>query len=437
MISENICFAALFVVEALIAWLYLEYLFNKKKSIFFLIFSFSIGYLILFAISLLDNTTLNAVFFGFVNYCLIEWNYQCNARTALLHTAFLCFVMVGAEILVALLISLFGFEFAAYTYNFGVMVILVILSKLLYLMFSVIGSRVFAPHKHTSEEPQFMILFCSLPILSAAIAIVTVYLGMTTGITGTIGVMTIMIIVTLLIVNLIVLALYNYLQKTNEEFLALQLSIQREEADTTYYRTLQEQFENQRILVHDIKKHLSTIAAIAKQSESVEIEEYISSILDTLSPSVQAKLCSDPILNLILLRFREECAGKNVVFHCDVREKVSAFMDASSITTLYGNLLSNSLEAASYSVDKQVELSVTRNNLESVIVISVVNSCDFAPVSDGHGGFRTRKSDKKIHGVGLRSIDRIVKKYKGIATMYYDSSKKQFHHIIQIPIPSQ
>ena len=344
--------------------------------------------------------------------------------------------MVGAEILVALLISLFGFEFAAYTYNFRVMVALVILSKLLYLMFSVIGSRIFAPHKHTSKEPQFMILFCSLPILSAAIAIVTVYLGMTTEITGTIGIMTIMIIVTLLIVNLIIFALYNYLQKTNEEFLTLQLSIQKEEADTTYYKALQEQFENQRILVHDIKKHLNTIDAIAKQSGSVEIEEYISSIHNTLSPSIQAKLCSDPILNLILLRFREDCAEKNVAFHCDVREKVSAFMDASSITTLYGNLLSNSLEAASCSVDKQVELSVTRNILQSVIVISVINSCDVAPVSDGHGGFCTRKSDQKFHGVGLRSIDRIVKKYNGISAMYYDSSKKQFHHIIQFPIPS-
>lgn len=207
MISENICYATLFVAEALTAWLYLEYLFRKKKSSFFLIFSFSIGYSLLFAVSLLDNTTLNAIFFCFVNFVLVEWNYQCNARTALLHTAFLCFIMVGAEILVALLISLFGYEFAAYTYNFRVMVVLVILSKLLYLMFSVIGSRIFAPHKHTNEEPQFMVLFCSLPILSAAIAIVTVYLGMTAGITGTVGVMTIMIIVTLLIVNLVMLNL--------------------------------------------------------------------------------------------------------------------------------------------------------------------------------------------------------------------------------------
>ena len=152
-------------------------------------------------------------------------------------------------------------------------------------------------------------------------------------------------------------------------------------------------------------------------------------------PSTQAKLCSDPILNLILLRFRDDCLEKKVSFHCDVRENISEFMDASSITTLYGNLLSNSLESAGYSDKKQVELSVTRNNLQSVIVISVINSCDVAPVSDGHGGFHTRKADQVVHGVGLKSIHRIVKKYQGVSTMYYDPTKKQFHHIIQFPLP--
>ena len=435
MISEKMCYAALFAAVALTAWLYLEYLFRRKRSAVFLIGTFLIGYVFLFVVSLLDNTTVNAAFFCFVNLVLIELNYQCNVKTALLHTAYLCFVMVGAEILVALLISLFGYEFAAYTYNFGVMVVLVILSKLLYLVFSVVGSRVFSPHKHTNEEPQFMVLFCSLPILSAIIAIITVYLGMTEGITGTVGIMTIMIIVTLLIVNLVILALYNYLQKASEEFLALQLSIQKEEADATYYKALQEQYENQRILVHDIKKHLGTIGAIAKQSGSIEIDEYVSSIHTALMPSTQAKLCSDPILNLILLRFRDDCLEKKVSFHCDVRENISEFMDASSITTLYGNLLSNSLESAGYSDKKQVELSVTRNNLQSVIVISVINSCDVAPVSDGHGGFHTRKADQVVHGVGLKSIHRIVKKYRGVSTMYYDPIKKQFHHIIQFPLP--
>lgn len=389
------------------------------------------------AVSFLNNTTVNAIAFSIVNFLIIEINYQCSRKAALLHTAFLCFIMVGTEILVALLISVFGYEFSAYTYDFHVMVVLVILSKLLYLMFSVIGSRIFAPHKHANEDPQMMVLFCSLPLLSALIAIAIVYLGMTSGISGNVGIMTIMIVVTLLIVNLIILMLYTYLQKTNEEYLTLQLSIQKEQADIAYYKALQEQFENQRVLVHDIKNHLGTIDALAKQNGDVEIEAYVSALDEALSPSDQAKLCTDPILNLLLLRYRDDCKANNVQFHCDVRENVSAFMDASSITTLYGNLLSNAIEAASLSSEKKIELSVTRNTLQYVIVISMVNSCDIAPIPNGYGGFHSKKSDSILHGVGLRSIGRVVKKIHGVAAMYYDPEKKQFHHIIQIPVPDE
>ena len=436
MMGEKLCFAVLYVVELLIAWLYLEYLFSKRKTVSFQLLSFFIGYAVLFGFSFLNNTTINAISFSIVNFLLIQQNYQCNAKTALLHTAFLSFVMVGSEILVALWLGLFGFEFSAYTYNFQAMVLLTILSKLLYLLFSTIGSRIFAPHKGFIEEPKQMFLFCGLPLLSSVLAIVIVYIGMRVGITEIIGIMTIIIVVTLLIVNLMFLALYNALQKANEEYLALQLSTQKEQADIAYYSALQEQFENQRILIHDIKKHLGTIHDLAKQSDAPEIEMYISRLEDTLAPSSQAKLCTEPVLNFLLLRFRDDCKGKNIQFHCDVRENSSAFLDAASITTLYGNLLSNALEAAESSKERQIELSVIRNAIQSVIVISVINSCDEPPTPDGNGGFHTRKTDQILHGVGLRSIRKIVAKYHGAATMYYDSDNKQFHHVIQFPEPT-
>lgn len=433
MIGEKIIFAALFAAEALIAWLYLEYLFNTRKSAFFLTCSFCAGYAILFAVSSFENSTVNAVAFCVVNFSLININYQCSTRTALLHAAFLCFIMIGSELLVNLLIGIFGYEFAAYTYNFGIMVVFVILSKPLYLMFSVIGSRIFAPHKHTNEEPGLMILFCGLPIISALVALTIAYLGMTAGVTHIVGIMIVMIIVTLLVVNLIILTLYNYLQKTNEEYLTLQLSIQQEQADVVYYQALQEQFENQRILVHDIKKHLSTIDAIAKQIGATEIESYVSALDTSLAPVKQAKLCTDPILNLLLLRFQDNCKQQNIRFLCDVRANISTFMDAPSVTTLYGNLLSNALEAAELSKERLVDISIINNFQQNNIIISVINSCDIAPIPENSGRFRSRKKEPGIHGVGLMSIERIVKKYCGIETMYYDDENNRFHHIIQLP----
>mgnify|MGYP004575835805 FL=1 len=436
MIGEKLCFAIAFAAEAMIAWLYLEYILSRKNPLPILICSFSMGYAVLFVFSFLDDTTVNAIMFCVVNFILIKQNYSCSIKTTLLHSAFMCFAMVGAEVLVALWLGIYGYEFSAYTNDFRAMIALAILGKLLYHLLSVIGSRIFAPHKCINEEPKQMILFCGLPLLSSVIAVIIVYIGMNAGFADTVGIMTIIIVVTLLIVNLLFLALYNALQKANEEYLALQLSTQKEQADIAYYSALQEQFENQRILIHDIKKHLGTIHDLAKQNDVAEIEMYISGLEDTFSPSKQVKLCTDPILNLLLLRFRDDCKAKNIQFHCDVRENSPAFLDAASITTLYGNLLSNALESAEASTERQVELSVIWNAIQSVIVISVTNSCDDPPMPDGDGGFRTKKTDWFLHGVGLRSISRIVAKYHGVATMYYDPENKQFHHVIQFPAPT-
>lgn len=73
----------------------------------------------------------------------------------------------------------------------------------------------------------------------------------------------IIIVLTLLIVNLIFMVIYNHLQRMHAEQLAMNLSIQKEEADAAYYQDLQKQSENQRILIHDIKRHLNTIHGLA------------------------------------------------------------------------------------------------------------------------------------------------------------------------------
>lgn len=431
MIGERLCYAFSFAAEAFIVWLYFDYLFGTKMSPVIRVISFAVGYTFLYTISLFNNTTVNAIFACIINFSLIQLNYLSGWKAALLHTAFLCFLMASSEVLPAVFIGLFGYEFSAYRYNFQVLVMLAIFSKLLYLVSTTIGARIFMPHKQTSKEPRHMALLCFLPLLSACMAIAVVYYGMAAGMTEAIGVMTTLMVITLLVVNLVVLVLYNYLQRANEEYLTLQLSIQKEQADTAYYMALQEQYENQRILVHDIKKHLGTIGGLARQVSDNAVVDYVSALDATLSPSNQAKLCTNPILNLILLRIRDECMLHHVTFLCDVRENVSDFMDASSVTQLYGNLLSNALESAILSDEKQIELSATWNAEHTVVVISVVNSCATAPTPDGSGSFRTSKENKNHHGVGLRSIERVVKKYCGNATMYYDGSTKQFHHVIQ------
>ena len=142
-------------------------------------------------------------------------------------------------------------------------------------------------------------------------------------------------------------------------------------------------------------------------------------------------MCTDPILDMLLQRTRQECEKKGLIFLCDVREGCTEFMDAPSITALYGNLISNAMEGAQDSKDRSLELRVT-NNAQGV-VLSLVNDCDTPPKSDSVGRMVTRKQDAQLHGVGMKSIDRVVRRYNGIQTVYYDDQSRQFHYVIHFP----
>ena len=64
-------------------------------------------------------------------------------------------------------------------------------------------------------------------------------------------------------------------------------------------------------------------------------------------------------------------------------------------------------------------------------VISVVNSCDTPPKSDGNGVFRTNKSGEG-HGYGLQSIQRVVHQKGGSFHAFYEDKKRRFYVIIEI-----
>jgi len=431
--AKNICFALLFLGEALIAWLYLEQLFERRKKFGTISAVFAAGYFILFAASFADNTALNVLSFFVVNYILIRVTYRCGTKIALVHAAFLSFLMTIAEILIALLISLFGHEFAAYTYDFSVMVALVVMSKMLYLAMALICARIFKPHKQSVSEPRRMGLYFMMPMLSTLLGIAMIYIGSQAQMTPATGLLIAVNVFSLLAVNLIFLVLYNQFQRVSDEHLALQLSRQKEKADASHYQFLQEQYENQRIMIHDIRNHMNVIGSMAKEANAEGIEDYLSRMDALLHPTAQAKLCSDPILNVILLEISDKCQSKGIELQCDVRAVSNHFLDAPSTTALYGNLLSNALEAAELSADKYIEFSIACNSTQSAIIVSVINSCDAVPETGADGILTTRKKDRIMHGIGLKSIERIINKHQGISSIYYDEINHRFHHIIHFP----
>ena len=68
----------------------------------------------------------------------------------------------------------------------------------------------------------------------------------------------------------------------------------------------------------------------------------------------------------------------------------------------------------------------------NLLLLSVKNSCIQKPAIDTKGRLKTQKSPNGIHGTGLKSVLRVVKKYEGNYEFSYDEQSHVFSTVITL-----
>ena len=198
------------------------------------------------------------------------------------------------------------------------------------------------------------------------------------------------------------------------------------ETEKTYYDILEQQNQDLMIYAHDAKKHLT---AIKNLNNNPQIEEYINIMAENLETYSQVSHSGNQTLDVILNKYLTECKIKNIKLSFDIRLKNFDYVADYDLVAILGNLLDNALESAEKSENREITISTDYRNTYDVLIIT--NSCDNAPkTSNNH--LLTTKSDKKIHGVGLKSVIKTLKKYNGDYDWRYDSLNKTFTSIIML-----
>lgn len=176
----------------------------------------------------------------------------------------------------------------------------------------------------------------------------------------------------------------------------MQLQLQRESDSTSYYKMLLKQNESQNILIHDIKKHLYSISLLNKQNNPQKTDSYIEELIHSSDLQRPLQVCDN------------------------------------DLTSLFCNLLDNAVEAAAQQVNPYIELSVLKNPDTSITILTMENSCLRNPFPANSKRPVSTKNSPKKHGLGLKSIERIVQKHHGNMTLYYEEENKTFHTIITL-----
>lgn len=426
----SIFFILLYIAEALILYSYVSLIFHPRHKPWIRITFLFALYVLLLLASVYKNFILNIIAIIFVNLLFIFFMYRTKLTTALFHSIIITVTMGMTELIVHTLLTQYAPAFSNQEIYFRNFVLHTILNKLLYF-FVLYGLSHFFIEKE-EEEPQSRSTFFLLlvPVGTICVMITLFSICLSTKLFYFLDLMISISSIMMLFINILIFSFHAYSKKRYREFTKMQLLLQRESDTTEYYRMLVKENENQRILSHDIRKHLQTISVLNEHHESQKIDAYINQITSSSSLYTALHLCNNEILNIILCKYHKKCQEEQIDFIVDTRSGTIDFIQDNDITALFCNLLDNAVESAAHISKSYIELNVTTRENMPLTIISMTNSCENDPFS-GNQLF-TRKPDKLHHGYGIKSIQRVIDRYHGDMNMYYDAPTSTFHTIITL-----
>lgn len=424
---SNICYAVVFLIESLISFYYFDFKFKRRISKKFIPISILLSGLVLYIINLIEIPLINAVCFYVCNFIILRICYNSSIKSGIFANFVLLFLMIITELIVILPFSVVSrFSLFESRSDAFILIIQAIMSKLLYFIF-IWGVLKFTEKEYKSTGSKFSILLCFLPIASIILMCTNVYLCTTYSVNNNFKIAIIIGNILILLSNIIVFYLHETTIKINRKYTQILLDYQQEKNTIDYYDLLREQNENSKILIHDITKHLKTIQQLSESKDS-NISKYISEIVADYSVMNPIDYCNNSVVNLITHRYYEICRKNNIIFTININNTNLDFMKEYDITALLDNLLENAIESALLTNDKFIDFSICKRN-SNFVIIKISNSCDRKPKYINNI-LVSSKNAPGMHGIGTRSIKRVVAKYNGNLEMKYDNDTKTFTSVI-------
>lgn len=429
--NNYLYYSIIYAIEAVIFYMYNCRIFGHVKKFRKEASAILTCYFALVPVSILNIPGFNAVSFIFVNVFLFKYLNNTKLSVALFHAVILTALMSISELIT---FYLFPQLIIRYYREYGMssnMFTYIFINKTFYFVLSQFICNI-KKNKSVSDISGKGTLYLSL-ISIISVIIIVLFLIMS-GNPSPNDMTNIIIICSflMLILTILVFLMQNHYQQKMSEYMDMRLRLQKDYDAEQYYKALISHDKEQRVLIHDIKNHLNTIAALCKMDNNDNrITEYIDTILNNDALNSHFDFSDNETMNIILSQYTNKCTDNHITFITDVRSHTLEAFKNTDLTTLFCNLLDNSYTSALQSENACIELSIKQINNTGHTLITLVNSCDSDPFSPD-GKLYTSKPNSQFHGYGIYSVQTIIKKYNGYMEQYYNNDLHEFHTIIYI-----
>lgn len=423
-------YAITIIFEMLVVFYYFEhYLPPVKKSLLHKLSMFIVSYFLLFCVSLQYNATFNALAFLIVNTFLCLVVYNTKLKTGIFSSMFISMVMGASELAAVFIIQPLMPTFSSPDLADHSTLICFFISKLLFLFIVT-----FLCHRKDSKKISFSnIHVIVIMLLSVILYSIISYIGCSYKLTETTSTLISVAFICILLINLFMFLQREYTQTQQNQIDEIKHQLHQEYLSNQYYGIIENQRSSERILIHDIKKHLSIVQNMLSTSSPEEIDNYIQELLNSPALSKIINYTSYKNMNIILSYYQTKCQEKGINFLINVSDIDLNFISFNDMTTIMCNILDNAIEAVEQCEDKWITLDLKCNDNSSCVLITVKNICSSPPKYDSQGELITTKKKSETHGLGILSVKKAIEHYDGFLDTYYEATLNEFclHILLQ------
>lgn len=224
----------------------------------------------------------------------------------------------------------------------------------------------------------------------------------------------------LIMINFVCFYMTYSLCKSNYETDELRIKQQRYDLSIQYAESVKNQYNEMKILRHDMKQEYVVIAGLIEAGKTESAADYIRSRMNSLSKAEIYMDVGNDRINSILNSKLSYAKSSGIEVICSSSGDINGIDDA-DLCILLGNLMDNAIEGSLASnVDAQfIEAKLIGDDIK--IRIQITNSASAESGKNILNG-ETSKTDKSVHGFGIKSIQYIVHKYKGSVNYVFEHS---------------
>ncbi|MBP3326761.1 MAG: sensor histidine kinase [Coprococcus sp.] len=217
--------------------------------------------------------------------------------------------------------------------------------------------------------------------------------------------------------------IFYYMQMSDEkEKLNMQVAMmaQQENLQFEYYEMQQEKYEQAVFILHDVSKHIRAIEELYQNGRTAEALAYTKEIDGILKPLIPIQYSDNPMLDILLTDLKRRMERLGISFELDLAGVQLGFMEPVDVTTLFGNLLENAIEACKNCKRERIIRLTIRNRYE-MLAIRIENTVEQeVRLVDG----KPTHPGEKTTGIGTLNIVHCVEKYSG--SILYQSEQGKF-----------